>query len=1782
MISGNRCESFFHTSQLQFLGLPFFNSDAAQLHSRPIYTYLNVGYRDPNFDFLYIICNIFANLKSTSQAYLEATVDEVHSFPPAFQDSINLVRGCAWFYFGARSFFLPQGRSGCCFHGYNRHVLPFVREPLWAIPTEAFRFGEALHPGPELITIGTVNPTQIFMKEECFPKLSNNSHAIWACSETSHTTVSRSIATQRFRRLGFNSVWSTDNEPLDVNRGVLRGRAAGTCILSSIPMRASHHHLMQDVKLLRRYSEAVIQLTPNTTLLIISLYGPANGRSLVNPDAVLHTLAAVAFERAASFQGPAIIAGDLNVNLDEVPHWQSMESRGWKDLHVESALKWDHPLEATCKNQRHSFLLGNAFVVPALHQCRVKETFDFAMHPTLFAEFHLPFFNQCIPFWSLPKSTDGLLFDEDLLTERANLKFEATATDIQDALRSRDTEAAFRHFVNAFEFVYSGAVVNSIGEQVKFPRACLGRIKSLPFVKKPLSPPVCRNGRSGDIQPLELQVSVELRRLLKQVRRLQSLKFQILALQRNSTIQSQQQCQELWDAILAAKGFAGGFPRWIVDFCGFFVPLNLPHLEYVDALFDEVYQHYKTVSNRFFLEKRRNRRRSIVLDIQRGGAQMFKEIRGPLDPPLDTIATMVTEPILRQRWPKEGKDTIICANPEHSLCLNEPLTFQGQTVDIAEISGSKIHLQETVRLRTTDFTVTQCQRTSDPTRMHKLAADAWGTRWNRDSPEDEWPDLPNFMTCLADCPSLPYEDFQKEKWLPIIRSIPKRSARGSCAFTKTELLVMPASMMDSLFDLLRAFENGLHWPMRWAIARITCLRKGEDPSSPLQMRPITIMSRIYRCWSNYRSKQVLAHLAKLLPPQVAGTTGKVSADMLAALTLVEVQVGQTAHNPRFGAVLDLQKCYDSIPQKPMLQILSAVGIPSQYITGLSMIFADLRKTFDFQGTTGPLMHSSTGLVQGCSLSVTCMCALTLIASANLKHLTEVIPIFFADNWSVIAKNVPDLKIALEILEKFANCLKMTFSVPKSWLWTSQPKLTKTITEISLQGTVIPVKARAVDLGCDISYHAVCSRTQLKKRVAKAKTRLKTIQKKRLPFKFRRTAAKLSGQGAAMYATELVYITPAIWHQMRKATAEAINLSKGGSSSYISVAAMDPTLDPQFRGALRRVKFWRKFLGMFPCHRDWFLEKIASNANKKYSVAASFRNSFFDIGWTCQPNGILQHTTGLKFSWIHASGSFIRKMLIKSWGHFMMKQIQHRKFVDMLDCDLAIQTKVFDSLCSQQQGLFLTYCSGKHITGDFLSKFAGGDELCPFCQQVDSRWHRIHECVELHDLRQPFLPTIRWLVRQPTATTHFGLCPNNLDFLIKRMRTNNGHLVCNIPEPDDFIPHVFTDGSACHQEHWEYTFAAGAFVSFPAQHVYIQSEQFGLALPGHDHSSFRGESYAILLALNRFWKPNLYSDCQAVVSLLQRMLAARNLGCIHFTCNHWDIWGLVWAHILARPPDTVHITKVPAHCDFKQMDPNSHSHWLAFCNDAVDQVAKKTCKDAFRPLLGQAEKQIEQRKQIIEHLRNLALFVCQIAEKFFALSKAESVPVVELVQQDFSDLIPGGVIEQLDCSLPEDVITACPFSPRFAQAVVQWACALRWPSHDAPVEPISLLELYVDWCLFSDLTAPILVPVEGLSKPQYKFRDESVVADTTLQTMSVQSHTWTRMMRWFVPKIPALQHIRFQQCRSLRRMGYCLWHLGLSSRPELTHSTLAFEMLARYFHTSHGKRRNLSGVFTMTI
>ena len=1411
------------------------------------------------------------------------------------------------------------------------------------------RIGEASNPGPvhqqEFVTIGNINPTQLYQKEEIVASFGSG---IWTFSETSHTSLTRGLSQRRFQSLGFQTQWSADCDPLEPKKGMFRGKASGTCIASSYPMRGNHYGLSSQVLATKRYCEAIIQLSHDTCMLVISLYGPTYGSTYSNPERLLEEITMCAFDRAFNFKGPAIICGDLNVDLTEVNSWDRARQKGWQDLHLLSSTKNEHEVEPTCRNARHSFLLGNAMISQALIRCRTYETFDFSMHPVLFAELSMTTVTKHRVHWRLPKSCDDMIIDKELYAENVNRNLQKTKNAILTAVHASNSDTACKLFNQVYEASIEHSVVQPDGTPDILPRACLGKTKTWPFVSKPPSQPVCRIGRPGDIQPIGMQTTIEIRRLLQQSRRIQSLQHQLKACNRRPSLAASFQCQQLWEAILAAKGFHHSFAHWIHNHCEAFVPVNCPTIEYVEQVSDVFNKFYRNKAQHQFLVRKRNRRNSIALDIAKGGSKMFAEAREPSQPPLDQVAWSDRWPLVREKWTKQGKT---CIRLQHHACnVHDTVCFQGQTAHVVGIQNNLVLLDRKFFLRSGgDQWLERHNRSADPEDMHRETAKAWNTFWQRDSNANtqQWEDCAQFMTCLADCPSLQFEEFQIPLWMDVVKRIPTRSARGSCSYSKKDLLQTPDEHTSLPFILLASFESGGKWPTQWSIARVTCLRKGDVVNSPLDLRPITVMSRIYRCWSAYRSKQVLAHLSGLIPNQVAGNCGKVSADQLAALTLLEVDMAKSTGSDKVGCVLDLRKCYNLIPRLPMLTILFLLGIPRQYIQGLDAMFSSMMRIFEIGGCLGHLHCSTTGIAEGCSFSVACMVALTYFATKTIEDIPTVNPIAFAGNWSMICDTIPALKQGLHTWEQLIIALRMDFSPEKSWLWTVKPKRNRALMTCRLQGKPIPIKTTATDLGCDVAYRSKISKKKIVQRMKKARSRLKKLGGKKLPFSFKKKIAVASGHGTMTYGSEVTYITPRQWHQLRSATTESLNLNKSGASPWLALGCVQPTLDPQLRGIIRRINFWKRFFRTFPKYREYFLHAVADSRGSKYTPSGSFRASMYDIGWTCEPNGWIQHHSGVALHWTQQSRKFITKLLSRMWTYQVMSKITHRKNVDVTTFDFLFMQKIVQTKTPQEQAILMSYFSGIHFTFDIISRYSDmGTSQCPFCEEPDSREHRFLYCKSLEHHRIPFKKAFRWLREQPTAVVHFGLCPYDDSWVRTHTQQSEVSLPFEIPEQDEAIKYVFTDGSADDQKHWEYTIAGGAFVIVDSHLSFQGSKSVDFPLIGPNQNSYRAEIFAILMCLNHVWSPHIFSDCLSAVQTFQQMTRRAAMGFQYYYCEDWDIWGLIWKHVLMRSTCDLQITHVESHRDFKLLSPLSFEQWTAYWNDVVDKAAKKVVQQTL--------------------------------------------------------------------------------------------------------------------------------------------------------------------------------------------------------------------------------------------
>ena len=74
-------------------------------------------------------------------------------------------------------------------------------------------------------------------------------------------------------------------------------------------------------------------------------------------------------------------------------------------MHLSAEIN-NHELEATCQGARHSYILANSIATGMLKTCRIEEAFDFASHPTLYAQLCVQSVIRSELTWCLPSTTD--------------------------------------------------------------------------------------------------------------------------------------------------------------------------------------------------------------------------------------------------------------------------------------------------------------------------------------------------------------------------------------------------------------------------------------------------------------------------------------------------------------------------------------------------------------------------------------------------------------------------------------------------------------------------------------------------------------------------------------------------------------------------------------------------------------------------------------------------------------------------------------------------------------------------------------------------------------------------------------------------------------------------------------------------------------------------------------------------------------------------------------------------------------------------------------------------------------------------------------------------------------------------------------------------------------------------------------------------------------------------------------------------------------------------------
>ena len=1220
----------------------------------------------------------------------------------------------------------------------------------------------------------------------------------------------------------------------------------------------------------------------------------------------------------------------------------------------------------------------NPELARTLVSCRTCFPFMFPTHPVLRAVFDADCLVMPTQKWMLPRSFDAFQVDKQLAESTAKELLLTSRRKWEQAMSQNNIEELARIWTNTAELVLKNSAVNSSGEKCNISSAHLGRARKNPLRKVAQVVPLNRRARDGDYQSCLDQCSTKLRQHLKQLHRLQSLVRQYTSLTKMFSEKAFQQILHLWNMILCAKGFRRDFSRWVHEMLNISLGNYLPSLEIVILIKDTFMQWHHNNEQADLKAKQAIQKIELWEDWKNGGKIAFGKVKTTDLTPLTSIKNKVQCNIKRVAWPKEGKNYLPCENT-NVLDLNLPVVFQTQVARISQVGQNGIFLDRNVHLLSYEpgtLVVEQEHTYASPEEMHAQLFAAWNVFFQRDN-EEELDRVPEDMSDLigrmpqSHVASLPPIDGAMIEHA--LRCTKVASSRGSDGFSTLDLRKLPISLLDMLALILQLIEQNGVWPQKWTLAKTLCLPKTADAKTPYDIRPVTVMAKIYRLWGHIRGKQVTSYISASIPPEIAGVCKKISSDMIALLIASKVEDAHRLNTPLGGMVVDLMKCYNTVPRGGLLLILSKLGVPIPVLNAFRAMMRQMNRFFEVAQCCSDPQLTTTGIIEGCGFAIPSMLAVSLLAHLAI---TEAAPdaqcAFFADNWSVFAHAFEDLQKSLDALHDVTRRLKMKIAPKKSWTWATSSTLRTQCASLQVDSIRIPLVHSAHDLGMQQNYTKKQSKKTVKSKIGKAKNRLQVIKNSKVPRGMKKTIAASVGHACVTYSGVFQQIAPQDLHALRSKTAAAIQCVGSGANSYLACNACDPSFDPEFKLLFLRLQMWKRFQRLFPDNaaslhqRCVEIQDVPSRLKKPGPVAALV-NAVSQVGCKFGNVSGTLCVANRECHWMQVSAKALKQLLQRAWINHVVSTRISRKYFNLESFDWIGNKNAMAKLTYYHQSLISIYQTGRHITNDFLSKFLPGvQNRCVLCGNPDSREHRLFYCRNLDDVR-PKKDTLQRVRNWGETCWHFALVP-----AIPDASEIIGSVTCHevpwsLPPIGDAVHCVFTDGSAFFNNVPELSIASAAVLEV-GQNSYTPNFAFGQLVPGVEQTSFAGELYSVLLALNRWYHVRIFSDCQTVVEMMEDEFFQQPRR--HELKGPLLIWNCILRHLSQRGERQISILKVKAHVQIDKVS-NPFERWAAWCNDFVDKKAKSTITADNRGLFLKLE---AMHKRVSQHRTDaIALF-----------------------------------------------------------------------------------------------------------------------------------------------------------------------------------------------------------------
>ncbi|KAJ9456836.1 Retrovirus-related Pol polyprotein from type-1 retrotransposable element R2 [Diplonema papillatum] len=253
-----------------------------------------------------------------------------------------------------------------------------------------------------------------------------------------------------------------------------------------------------------------------------------------------------------------------------------------------------------------------------------------------------------------------------------------------------------------------------------------------------------------------------------------------------------------------------------------------------------------------------------------------------------------------------------------------------------------------------------------------------------------------------------------------LKKMKARKAGGMDGWRVCELKALPVPLLDVIALALNDVEGTGSWPEVVAQALVVLIPKGEGPQ-PLEQRPITITSVMYRLWAATRLRFVREWQESWAHPDQRGFRKKGRTQEVYWLLAAKMEAALLNDEDLFAVAFDYSKCFDRIPQEIMLKLVEDMGLPPSVLNAVRGMYRQLRRWFKLPAGLGKEFKATNGILQGCPLSVIFLNALVSVWMYLVEEeVPGAEPQAFADDTEVVTRTKPDMTRAVALTEEFCG------------------------------------------------------------------------------------------------------------------------------------------------------------------------------------------------------------------------------------------------------------------------------------------------------------------------------------------------------------------------------------------------------------------------------------------------------------------------------------------------------------------------------------------------------------------------------------------------------------------------------------------------------------------------------------------------------------------------------------------------------------------------------------------